>query len=116
MMTPKKKVNTQMNGGIYYVHGFEDLILFFIFLFIYSHVHTLFESFLTPSLTSSVSPPTPPRFQADPVLPLSLILLKRRHKHIKKDKVFLLVKDNYTERVLALPPCTNVLQPKLIHL
>jgi hypothetical protein len=35
--------------------------------------------------------PTPPLFQAEPVLPLSLILLKRRHKHNKKDKMFLLV-------------------------
>jgi hypothetical protein len=31
-------------------------------------------------------------------------LLKRRHK------------DSYTERFLALLPCTNELQPKLIHL
>jgi hypothetical protein len=50
------------------------------------------------------SRPTPPCFQAEPVLPLSLIMLKRRHKHDKrrhkhdkKDKVFLVVKDSYTE-------------------
>jgi hypothetical protein len=41
-------------------------------------------------------PPTPSlslplRFQAEPVLPFSPILLKRRQKHNKKDKVFLLV-------------------------
>jgi hypothetical protein len=35
--------------------------------------------------------PTPPHFQAESVLPLSLILLKRKHKHNKKDKAFLLV-------------------------
>jgi hypothetical protein len=29
-------------------------------------------------------------FQAEPVLPLSLILLKKRHKHNKEDKSFLL--------------------------
>jgi hypothetical protein len=29
--------------------------------------------------------------QADPVLPVSLILLKERHKHNKEDKAFLLV-------------------------
>jgi hypothetical protein len=29
--------------------------------------------------------------QAEHVLPLSLILLKRRHKHNKEDKAFLLV-------------------------
>jgi hypothetical protein len=34
--------------------------------------------------------PTPPSFQAEPVLPLSLILLKRRHKHNKEDRAFLL--------------------------
>jgi hypothetical protein len=42
-------------------------------------------------------------------------LLKKRHKH-KEDKAFLLVKDSYTERFLELLSCTNVLQPKLIHL
>jgi hypothetical protein len=35
-------------------------------------------------------PTTPPCFQAEPVLPY-LILWKRRHKHNKKDKAFLLV-------------------------
>jgi hypothetical protein len=36
----------------------------------------------------------------------------------KKDIAILLVwnKDSYTERLLALLPCTNVLQPELIHL
>jgi hypothetical protein len=34
---------------------------------------------------------SPPHFQAEPVLPLSLILLKKRQKHNKEDKVFLLV-------------------------
>jgi hypothetical protein len=51
------------------------------FLFIYSHVHTLFESFLPPApclipLPSNLHP----HFQAEPVLPLTLILLKRKHK------------------------------------
>jgi hypothetical protein len=40
--------------------------------------------------TPTISFPSPPCFQAETVLPLSLILLKRRHKH-KKDKAFLLV-------------------------
>jgi hypothetical protein len=35
-------------------------------------------------------PPYPPHFQAEPVLPLSLILSKRIHKHNKEDKEFLL--------------------------
>jgi hypothetical protein len=34
--------------------------------------------------------PFSPQFQAGPVLPFSLILLKKRHKHNKEDKVFLL--------------------------
>jgi hypothetical protein len=44
-------------------------------------VHTLFESFLP---TASL----PPQFQAGPVLPLSLILLKKRHKPNKEDNAF----------------------------
>jgi hypothetical protein len=43
-------------------------------------------------------------------------LLKKRHKHHKEDKTFLLVKDSYTEIFLVLISCTNVLQSKLIHL
>jgi hypothetical protein len=44
-----------------------------------------------------ISPPCPLplfpllQFQAGPVLPLSLILLKKRDKHNKEDKAFLLV-------------------------
>jgi hypothetical protein len=44
-----------------------------------------------PCNPSSPSFPLPPHFQAEPVLPLSLILLKRRNKHNKEYKVFLLV-------------------------
>jgi hypothetical protein len=44
-------------------------------------------------------------------------LLKRRHKHNKEDKAFLLVELRTTiQRFLALLSCTHVLQPKLIHL
>jgi hypothetical protein len=64
----------------------------FFFLFIYSHVHTLLGSFLPPALRPHpLSSSPPPRFQAEHVLLLPLILLKRRHKHSKKDKVVLLV-------------------------
>jgi hypothetical protein len=45
-------------------------------------------SLLPPSLTLS---PFLPQFQADPVLPLLLVLLKKRDKHKKEDNVFLLV-------------------------
>jgi hypothetical protein len=58
----------------------------FTYLFIYSHVYTLFGLFLHPAPY-----PVPPQFQADPVLPLSLILLKKKHKLNKEDKVFLQV-------------------------
>jgi hypothetical protein len=34
--------------------------------------------------------PQPPQFQASPVLFLSLILLKKRHKHNKEYKAFLI--------------------------
>jgi hypothetical protein len=37
------------------------------------------------------SPRSPPQFQASPILPLLLILLKKRHKPNKEDKAFLLV-------------------------
>jgi hypothetical protein len=40
--------------------------------------------------TSPTLSPTSPQFQAGPVLPLSLILLKKRDKGNKEDKVFLL--------------------------
>jgi hypothetical protein len=38
-----------------------------------------------------LSPPFPLQFQEGPVLPLSLVLLKKRDKPNKEDKVFLLV-------------------------
>jgi hypothetical protein len=44
-----------------------------------------------PDRLLSLLPPTLPQFQADPVLPLSLILLKKRHKPNEEDKAFLLV-------------------------
>jgi hypothetical protein len=55
------------------------------------------------------SPPFPPQFQSGPVLPLSLLLLKKRDKPDKEDKVFLLVKDSYSEIFLALLSCTGVM-------
>jgi hypothetical protein len=87
-------------------------------LFNYSFIHMCIHflghfSLLPPSPTLF---PSATHFQAEPVLPLSLILLKRRHELNKEDKAFFLVKDSYTERFLALLSCTNVLQPKLIHL
>jgi hypothetical protein len=62
----------------------------FFSLFIYSHVYILFGSFLSPAPLHQPLVP-PPHFQAEPVLLLSLILLKRSHKHNKEDKQILLV-------------------------
>jgi hypothetical protein len=62
-----------------------------LFLFIYSNVHTLGEPFLPSTPNPLPISPTPPHFQAEPILSLSLILLKRRHNHNKEDKAFLLV-------------------------
>jgi hypothetical protein len=75
-----------------YIPGTEISTLFYFILF-YSFIHMCVYclghfSPLLPSLT--LSPPSP-HFQAEPVLPLSLILWKRRHKHNKEDKAFLLV-------------------------
>jgi hypothetical protein len=71
-----------------YVGG--STFLFFLLL-IYSHVHTSFGSFLTLAPSLLPSPPQPTGFQAEPILPSSLILLKREHKHNKKDQAFLLI-------------------------
>jgi hypothetical protein len=68
-------------------HGTHFL---FFFLFFYSHVHTLFGPFL-PMPVPPPSCPFPHQFQAGPVLPLLLVLLKKSDKPNKEDKVFLLV-------------------------
>jgi hypothetical protein len=52
-------------------------------------VRALFGSFLP--LEHSSFPPFPPQFQAGPILPLSLVLLKKIGKLNKEDKVVLLV-------------------------
>jgi hypothetical protein len=54
----------------------------FLLLFIYSHVHTLLGHFF-PLLLSLNFCPLRPQFQAGPVLPLSLVLLKKRVKPSK---------------------------------
>jgi hypothetical protein len=61
----------------------------FFYSFIHMCIHCLGHYFPQP-LHPHPLLPNPPHFQAEPVLPLSLILLKRRHKHNKKDRVFLL--------------------------
>jgi hypothetical protein len=103
-----------------YSHKFSHLtkLVLFYFYFYYSFIHMCIHCLghITPLPPSPILSPSTSHFQAEPVLPLSQILLKKRHKHNKEDKVFLLVKDSYTERFLALLSCTHVLQPMLIHL
>jgi hypothetical protein len=55
------------------------------------HYFMLFKIHLFTCTYIASFPPFPPQFQTGPVLPLSLILLKKRHEHNKEDKVFLLV-------------------------
>jgi hypothetical protein len=66
------------------------MFLFHFVIIIYSRVCILFGSFLHAVPFPHVLHPTH-HIQAEPVWPLSLILLKRRHKHNKENKVFLLV-------------------------
>jgi hypothetical protein len=66
----------------------SEIFLFFnLFIFYYPYVHTMLGSFLspasTPSLTNHPKPshfPLLPRYLAETILPLSLILLKREYK------------------------------------
>jgi hypothetical protein len=70
-------------GGEQFFMCFLSIWIFFffkIFLFICSHVHTLFGPFL-PSAPHPLSLPSIPTcFQAEPALPFSPVLLKRRNK------------------------------------
>jgi hypothetical protein len=53
-------------------------------------VHTMFGSFLSPSPHPLPLPP-PPRYQAETILPLSLILLKESISNNRKEQGFLLL-------------------------
>jgi hypothetical protein len=68
----------QVKTSIYYFF-FKKYLFLFIYFFIYSYVHIMFWSFL-PLLPAPFLSPLPSRFQAETVLPLSLILLKREYK------------------------------------
>jgi hypothetical protein len=64
---------------------FKDVLLgsiLFVHLFTCAYIIWVF---------SPLCPSPLPQFQAGPVLPLSLILVKKRHKPNKEGKVFLLV-------------------------
>jgi hypothetical protein len=88
-----------------------SFILFFNFIYLFTCAYIVWV-ISPPCLPSPPFLLSPPQFQAGPVLPLSLILLKKRHKHNKKGKVFLLVelriviqKDSYC--CFHVPMCYN---------
>jgi hypothetical protein len=58
--------------------GFYYFIYFFIHLFTCAYIVWVISPHWRPP---PLSAPYPPDFQTEPVLPLSLILLKKRHKH-----------------------------------
>jgi hypothetical protein len=89
------EVNMHTWGEVLTATKFWDSIIvlditkvFFIHLFTCAYIVWVISP---PCPPPSPSPPNPRHFQAEPVWPLSLILFKRRHKHNKKDRVFLLV-------------------------
>jgi hypothetical protein len=83
---------------------FSNMVKFFYYSFIHMCIHCL--GHFSPLPSSPTLSPFPPQFQAGPVLPLSLVLLKKRDTHNKEDKVVFLVKDSYPEIFVALLSCT----------
>jgi hypothetical protein len=98
------------NTGNFSTYCFQHKVFFrSFFSFLLSFLHLLTCVFIVWA-TSPLLPPT---------LSLALWFHWRENiRDIKKDIAFLLVwdKDSYTERFLALLPCTCVLQPTLVHL
>jgi hypothetical protein len=68
--------------------SFQKLIFFIIHLFTCAYIVWVISP---PCPPPPPSLPLSPQFQAGPVLRLSLILLKKRDKHNKEEKVLLLV-------------------------
>jgi hypothetical protein len=86
-------------------------LILFIYLFYCFHIYSHVIQLLGPTLLSSLHPG-----RTCSTLSFSNFA---EEKNIKDNKTaFLLVwdKDSYTERFLALLPCTCVLQPMLVHL
>jgi hypothetical protein len=92
-METKHSKNYGIQQKWYYYYFFSNLLfilfyLFIILLFTCAYSVWVISPPCSPPLLSS---PFSPQFQAGPVLPLSLVLLKKRDKPNKEDKVFLLV-------------------------
>jgi hypothetical protein len=62
--------------------------LYLFFIFYYSFIYMCIHWVIPPPAPAPILLPLPLHFQAEPVLPLSLILLKRRHSIIRKTKRF----------------------------
>jgi hypothetical protein len=97
----------------FYVESVLFIYFFLVHLFTRAYIVWVISP---PCAPSSPFSPSPTQFQAGTILPLWLILLKKRYKHNKKDKVVLLVKDSCTERFLLLLSCIHVLRLRLIQL
>jgi hypothetical protein len=82
------------------------LLFIIIHLFTCAYIAWVISPRCSPVPSSS---PLLPQFQTGPVLPLSLVLLKKRDKPHKEDKVFLLVKESHPEIFLALLYCAHVM-------
>jgi hypothetical protein len=108
---PENVVN---NGGVESPRNVGDIpfvayffFLLFYYFYIYLHVYTL------------LGPPTPPTSMQNLFHPLLFWFCWRENiGDNKKNIAFLLVwgKHGYTERFVALLPCTCVLKPTLVHL
>jgi hypothetical protein len=93
---------------------------FFNFI-IFTSTHMCIDCLVHKQWTKHIFPSVPPHcFWEEPVVPpsYSLIFWRENIRDNNKDIEFLLVwdKDIYTERFLALLPCTCILQPRLVYL
>jgi hypothetical protein len=81
-------------------------------------MHTLFGPLLPPTPCPFLLPQTPLISRQNLFCPLLQFCWREDKTNDKKDIVLLLVwdKDSYTERFLALLPCTCVLHPEFVQL
>jgi hypothetical protein len=107
--------------GKYLPNYSKDITQLFCFLmlkcndFFPSFLHLLTCVYIVWATSPAPSPPT--ASGKNLFCPLVLWFFEEKTCDNKKDLAFLLLwgKDSYTERLLALLPCTCVLQPTLVH-
>jgi hypothetical protein len=82
-LSPNQYINSVLSQISANFFLMVKILRVFVFL-LYSYVHTMFGSFLPPSpCPFSYPPPLPPatpRYPAETILPLSLVLLKTEYK------------------------------------